>query len=201
MLIDICYNISVVGGSSTLAATTPSFVSNNQLLGASGACTATAATSTFANRPLVTFAGQAAAFGAGTYTWTWNPGALSGNVAVANPTASTNFTVTAYDPTTTCSNTATVNVNVNPTPVAPTAFNGAHCGNQTPTCYVTRSAAGTTFKWYTVPTGGTAIAGQNDSILVAYPRNQSDVFYVAEVYSTVACEGTTRNDYRNTDSC
>ncbi|WP_162127322.1 Ig-like domain-containing protein [Flavobacterium phycosphaerae] len=55
LLVDICYNISSTGGSSTLAATTPSALRNTNLLGSSGACTATTGGTTYANRPLATF--------------------------------------------------------------------------------------------------------------------------------------------------
>ena len=54
ILVNICYTVSGANTSSTVAATTPSFVSNVQLLATSGACTATSG-STFANRPLIAF--------------------------------------------------------------------------------------------------------------------------------------------------
>jgi len=150
-------------------------------------------TGTYSNsstiRPNLYLSGQVNGFGAGNYGWTWDPGAVSGNEITAYPTTTTNYTVTAYDSTTTCTNSATVNVFVNPTPPAPTAFNGDHCGEQTPVCYVTRSQPGTTFNWYYEATGGTPIAGQNDSILVSFPRNQVDTFYVSEVYADGPCEG------------
>ncbi|MFN5803808.1 MAG: hypothetical protein ACK420_00610, partial [Sphingomonadales bacterium] len=54
VLVDICYNISSTGSTSTVAATTPALVRNVNLLGTTGACTA-ATGSTYANRPLAIF--------------------------------------------------------------------------------------------------------------------------------------------------
>jgi hypothetical protein len=54
VLVDICYDNTVTGGSSTAAATTPSTVRSLGVQGVTGACTATTG-STAANRPLATF--------------------------------------------------------------------------------------------------------------------------------------------------
>ncbi len=151
-------------------------------------CASTAAITT-TNRAVITFGGQTAGFSGGTYTWTWMPGSVSGNQITENPISSTNYMVTAYDPATTCSNSANLFVFVNPTPDAPTAVNGGHCGNQTPTCSVIGSGTpGSYFTWYFDATGGSPIAGQSGSSLTAYPRNQVDTFYVSETFPTGICE-------------
>ncbi|HNS12786.1 MAG TPA: GEVED domain-containing protein, partial [Bacteroidia bacterium] len=188
VLIDICYTISAFGGSSTLHATTPAFIGNVNILGTAGACTSTGTTNTFANRPIVTFSGQTNAQSAGTYNWVWDPGTLSGNQVSAFPGTSTNYTVTATDPATTCTNSANINVFVNPSPPAPTAVNGSHCGNLTPTCSVIGNG-GAYFTWYTDSTSNSFIAGQSGSSLVSYPRTQTDTFYVSETYAVGSCEG------------
>lgn len=96
VLINICYNISSTGGSSTLAANAPGFTANSNLLGSAGACAATTG-STFTNRPLVKF------YFTGTNVtsssnWVFNPGSISGGTtgqAIINPTTTTAYTVTA----------------------------------------------------------------------------------------------------------
>ncbi|TAH38405.1 MAG: hypothetical protein EYC69_14720 [Bacteroidetes bacterium] len=194
LLVEFCFENNDAGGSSTsVSYTNPGFASvfkQYSDLTPSHCSTPTGTTSASSStRPNLYIGGVVNGFGSGTYSWSWNPGGGTANQVTVNPTTSTNYTVTATDGTTMCTNTATVNVVVNATPPAPTAFNGGHCGNQTPTAYVTRSVAGTTFNWYFQPTGGTAIAGQNDSILISYPRNQVDTFYVSEIYATGPCEG------------
>jgi trimeric autotransporter adhesin len=192
VLIDICYNVSVIGGSSTLAANTPSSVRNTNLLGTTGACTA-ASGGTYANRPLVTFAGQIGTNQASSLNWVWTPG-TGLNTAVAT-TSITNlsaspvtqaFTVTATNPSTGCSATATTApVTINPVTAAPTANNSTQCGPGNVTASVTGSGiSGNTFAWYTVATGGTAIAGQTGSSLSSYPVTATTTFYVAEVFGS-----------------
>ncbi|TAH38407.1 MAG: right-handed parallel beta-helix repeat-containing protein [Bacteroidetes bacterium] len=195
LLVEYCFANNDGGNSSSsvrytnpgFAATVKRYVDNDANYCANPSAGTYSNSSTI--RPNLYLNGTVNGFASGTYNWTWNPGAVSGNEVTVNPASTTNYTVTATDPATSCSNSATVNVIVNPTPPAPIAFDGGHCGNQTPTCYVERSVAGSTFNWYFDALGGSPIAGQNDSILIAYPRNQQDTFYVAEVYATGPCEG------------
>ncbi len=194
LLVEFCLQVNDAGAtSSTVTYSNPGFAATFKQYADNvpAHCTTptgtTSASSTI--RPNLYINGQVNGFGGGAYTWTWNPGSLSGNTVTVAPTTTTNYTVTALDVSTTCSNSANVSVMVNPTPPAPTAFNGSHCGELTPTAYVTRSQAGTSFNWYFQASGGTAIPWQNDSLLVAYPRNQQDTFYVAEVFATGPCEG------------
>ncbi|MGV3609667.1 MAG: T9SS type A sorting domain-containing protein [Fluviicola sp.] len=194
ILVDICYNISAVGGSSTLSATTPAVVSNTNLLGSAGACAATGGGTTFANRPLIAFTMNYAS----NFNWLWSPGAFTTPVATTSITNTSGsamnqaFTVTVTNPTTGCAaSTTTSSVTINPATVAPIATNSAHCGTMTPTASVTGTGTpGNTFLWYTVPTGGTAIAGQTGSSLSAFPVSTTTTFYVSENNGTCSSART-----------
>jgi hypothetical protein len=119
--------------------------------------------------------------------WSWSPaGSLSaatGNVVTATPTASTVYTVTATNPTTSCSNTSTVSVTLLPTLAsAPTATDSTHCGLQLSTATVTSTttAVNPVFVWYNVATGGTSVqSGPSRTFLTAV--NSTRTMYVAEV--------------------
>ena len=205
ILVDICYDNDPTGtctscyngsGTQTAEYTVTSFNSVHyyQADGVSQAardiCGAPAGVgSVSTTRPNLYFGGTVNGYGSGTYSWIWSPGSISGNQITANPLVNTNYTVTATDGATTCTNSATVNVVVNPTPPAPVATNGSHCGLQTPICFVTPSQGGTSFSWYTDSVGGSALAGQSGASLVSYPRAQTDTFYVSETYPTGPCEG------------
>ncbi|AWI24595.1 Ig-like domain-containing protein [Flavobacterium pallidum] len=190
VLVDICYNISTIGTSSTLAATTPSAISNNNLLGSTGACAATTGATTYANRPLATFAGQVGSDMTSSYTWTWNPGNLSGASVSASPTTTTVYTVRATNAATGCFSEQNVTVNVNPAPTAPTVVTSAsQCGTQVPAASVSDPNGFTTpvIRWYNVATGGsplqaTTSTSYNSAISV------TTTFYVAVVNPTTGCE-------------
>ncbi|MBL0102449.1 MAG: hypothetical protein IPP51_00930 [Bacteroidetes bacterium] len=123
--------------------------------------------------------------GAGSYAWQWGPGSLSsGNVVTVNPTSNTTYTVTATDPASGCTSTATVDVTVNPLPSAPTATDNNQCGVGIPNCSV--SGSGGLFSWYLTPTGGTPISGETGATLTAYTISSTTTFYVAEFDGT--CE-------------
>ena len=195
ILVDICYNISVLGGTSTVSATTPSVVSNVNLLATTGACSATAGGTTYANRPLIAFTMNHAL----NYNWLWSPG-TGLNTAVAT-TSITNtsgsamtqpFTVVVTNPATGCFTSATTApVTINPATVAPVANNSTQCGTMTPTASVTGTGTpGNTFSWFTVPTGGTAISGQTGSALVSYPISATTTFYVSENNGTCSSART-----------
>ncbi|WP_343631089.1 T9SS type A sorting domain-containing protein [Fluviicola sp.] len=193
ILVDICYNISVTGSSSTLSATTPSVVSNANLLGSAGACSATGGGTTYANRPLIAFTMNYNS----NYNWLWSPGTgLNTPVATTSITNTSGsamnqaFTVTVTNPATGCSATSTTPaVTINPAPAAPVANNATQCGTGNTTVSVTGSGTpGNTFSWYLVPTGGTAISGQTGSSLSAYSISATTTFYVSESNGT--CSGT-----------
>ena len=125
--------------------------------------------------------------------WSWSPAATlsaaTGNVVTATPTASTVYTVTATNPTTSCSNTRTVGVTLLPTLAsAPTATNSTHCGLQLSTATVTSTTTtvNPVFVWYNVATGGTSVqSGPSRTFLTAV--NSTRTMYVSEVGSN-GCE-------------
>ena len=94
-----------------------------------------------------------------TLNWSWNPGSLSGSTVIVNPLATTTYTVTATNPVTTCSKTATVSVTVNPIPADPSTQGSDQCGIAVPTASVQSNSgdASPIFRWYTVPTGGSPV--------------------------------------------
>ncbi|MNU79372.1 hypothetical protein D3C71_689860 [compost metagenome] len=192
VLIEICYNVSVLGGSHTLAATTPASNRNVNLLGTAGACTAPTGT-TYANRPLVTFAGQVLTDAASSLNWAWTPGTgLNTPVATTSISNTTGapitqaFTATVTNPTTGCIATATTSaVTINAAPVAPVAINATQCGTGIPAVSVTGSGTpGNTYSWYLAATGGTALPGETGSSLSAYSISATTTFYVSESNGT-----------------
>jgi hypothetical protein len=140
------------------------------------------------SRPNIIFAGQVATDVSTNFNWSWSPAATlsaaTGNVVTATPTANTIYTVTATNPTTSCSSTRTVSVSLLPVPASPTATTSIHCGNQLSTARVTSTATnGLTppvFIWYAAATGGTALqTGGSNTFLT--PVNSTRTMYVAEL--------------------
>jgi len=125
--------------------------------------------------------------GAGTYTWVWNPGNISGNVAVipATTVGTYTYSVTAFSNGCASATSPSVTFTVNPTPTSPTAHDSTHCGQQVPFCYVTGSGPGAKFHWYLSATGGTALA-DTGATLSTYIDSSTTTFYVAEFNGT--CE-------------
>jgi hypothetical protein len=77
---------------------------------------------------------------------------------------------------------AAITVNVTATPLAPTVTSPvSYCQNATATAL---TAIGTNLKWYTVPTGGAALAGAPTPVTTAIG---STTYYVSQ--STGTCEG------------
>ena len=130
-------------------------------------------------RPNMILGGVSSTIGTGTYSWQWSPGTLpSGNVATVNPVTNTTYTVTATDPLSACSSTATVAVTVNPLPATPTSAGSTQCGFGIPTAIVNGISGFA--RWYTVPTGGTPISGETMDHLVNTSINTTTTFYVAD---------------------
>jgi hypothetical protein len=124
--------------------------------------------------------------GPGTYAWQWDPGTLSGNVVTVNPTTNTTYTVTATDPSSGCTSTATVDVVVNPLPATPTATDNNQCGVGVPNCSV--AGSGGLFRWYLTPTGGSPLAGETGATLSTYTISSTTTFYVSEFDGTCESE-------------
>jgi hypothetical protein len=120
--------------------------------------------------------------------WQWNPGAINTNTAIVNPvnTGTTpvtqNYTVSATDPVTTCSNTAVVAVLINPLPTTPTAVNSTQCGLGIPTAAV---SGGSSYNWYATPTS-TIVLQAGTSATFTSSINSTTSWYVSSYNGT--CE-------------
>ncbi len=141
---------------------------------------------TLANtRPNLVLSGSSPSTGAGSLSWVWNPGNLSGNSVIVNPTVSTVYNVTATVPGSNCSTTQGIVVEVNPLPGAPVSNGPSNqCGVGVPTASVT--SQGGTLLWYLTPTGGTPIPNESGTSLTSYSISTTTTFYVAE--SNGQCE-------------
>jgi len=145
------------------------------------------APTTSKNRPNIIFSGIAAANPA-SISWSDGTSTIGSTSSLTiTPAASTSYTVVATDANG-CSISAATSVIVNPLPETPTATDGTQCGTQTPTCSVS-GIIGNSYRWYTAPSGGTAIAGQTGSALVApYTISATTTFYVSQVDAITGCE-------------
>ncbi len=153
----------------------------------SSGCTVTSGTAETV-RPVITFNAQVAGFSGGDYNWVWEPGTLPGNSIVVSPGTATTYTVTATDPSTTCSLSGTVTVNLFTGPPAPSPNNSEQCGTLVPTASVSSNSAATTpvFVWYDAPTGGTLLQTSTSQTYLQAVSSTTD-FYVAEK-SSDGCE-------------
>lgn len=157
VIIEVCHDVVSSGGSSTIGQET---ISNRTIYSnTTGACALTTGNANTI-RPIITFAAQVGTNVSSSINFVWNPGSIPTNTAVVTPintgTAAVNqiYTVTATNPATGCTNTATTSVIVNPIPVSPVAFNSTQCGVAIPTASVT---GGTSYNWYATPTATNAI--------------------------------------------
>lgn len=121
-------------------------------------------------------------------SYTWNPGAITGNPVNVSPGSTTTYTVTGTN-TLGCSANATVTVNVNPLPTAPVAPDVAVCPGNNAVLQVTSPVAGSTYNWYTTTTGGTPVATGTSYTVLNVVAAQT--FYV-EVTSATNCTSATR---------
>ena len=123
------------------------------------------------------------------YAWTSVPAGFTSSVQ--NPTGVTLSVNTTYNVIATlagCSNSANVLVTAISLPSTPTATNSTQCGTSVPTCSVTSTSGAPTpvFNWYTVSTGGTAIAGVTGTSYTGTAISIPTHFYVSEFNGT--CE-------------
>ncbi len=186
IVIDVCQTNSILG-TTTVAAYTPSYLSNVQLAGLTTSCSGTAGT-TVAVKPIMQFGGSINSTGPGTYNWVWTPGSLNGNSVSVSPINTTTYTVTATDAVTTCSSTATATVTVNLLPNAPSGANSEQCGTQIPDASVSSNSGAPVpvFNWYSAPVGGTLLQSSNSTTYNIAVSTTTD-FYVAELGSN-GCE-------------
>ncbi|MBX2968405.1 MAG: gliding motility-associated C-terminal domain-containing protein [Cyclobacteriaceae bacterium] len=135
---------------------------------------------------------SAAGGAAGQYRWYSVP---TGGTAIAGQTNNTYTTPSIAATTTyyvainngTCESTRTaVTATINTIPATPTTTNASRCGTGTVTLSAAGGAAGQ-YRWYTVPTGGTAIAGQTNSTYTTPSLTITTTYYVA--LNNGLCEG------------
>jgi len=128
-------------------------------------------------------------------TYAWNgPNSFSSSAAV--PPAITNVTaanagtysLVITNPNGCVSTPQLNNVVVNPLPQAATAVNDTVCSSGNA---VLTASGGTTYQWYTVPTGGTPISGQTGATYTVNNLTATDTFYVVAV-SPFGCEAPVR---------
>ncbi|TBX65986.1 hypothetical protein EZL74_11475 [Flavobacterium silvisoli] len=188
ILVNICYTVSGSNSTSYVEASTTSSNTNSQLLGTTGACTATTATTAVTSRPNATFAGQVASQGVGTLAYTWNGSSTTGNVLTASPTTTTTYTVYGLNGTTGCTGTATATVTVYAPPTAPSVTNAVQCGARVPLVSVadTNGYTTPTFKWYADNTTNTALQTSTSTTFTG-SISTTTTFYVS-VVSPGGCE-------------
>ncbi len=125
-----------------------------------------------------------------TLNYLWDNGAGTSSTATVTPAAGTsNYTAVVTNPSTSCFTTSPiVSVTVNALPTAPVATPSQQCGTGIPTASVAAGGGGNgVFHWYLVPTGGTALAGENGTSLQNYTISTPTSFYVSES-SANGCE-------------
>ncbi|MBL7871051.1 MAG: gliding motility-associated C-terminal domain-containing protein, partial [Cyclobacteriaceae bacterium] len=136
---------------------------------------------------------NAAGAAAGQYRWYTVP---TGGTAIAGQTnaayttpviaSTTNYYVSINNGT--CESTRTLVVaTINTPPAAPTATGNSACGSAAITLNAAGAAAGQ-YRWYTVPTGGTAIAGQTNAAYTTPVIASTTNYYVSINNGT--CEST-----------
>ena len=108
ILVNVCQTNSVLG-TATVSCFTPATISNNHKSTSTTSCSDLTGTTVTA-KPIVTFGWTD---NTSLYSWSWEPGTLSGNSVSVSPSATTAYTVTATSAAG-CTATATVNVNVSP---------------------------------------------------------------------------------------
>ncbi|MCW5909816.1 MAG: gliding motility-associated C-terminal domain-containing protein [Cyclobacteriaceae bacterium] len=130
---------------------------------------------------------------AGQYRWYTVP---TGGIAIAGQTNATYITpsLTVTTPyyvainNGTCESTRTlVTATINTPPNAPATTGNSLCGSGTVALTATGGTAGQ-YRWYTVPTGGTAIAGQTNASYTTPVITTTTTYYVAINNGT--CEST-----------
>lgn len=135
----------------------------------------------------------AAGGAAGQYRWYTVP---TGGTALAGQTNNTYTTPSIAATTTyyvavnngTCESTRTaVTATINTIPAAPTTTSAARCGTGTVTLSAAGGAAGQ-YRWYTVASGGTAIAGETNSTYTTPSLAGTTTYYVA--LNNGLCEGS-----------
>lgn len=125
--------------------------------------------------------GSSTLTGGGAVSYTWNPGALTGNTVVVSPTVSTQYTVTGTNAAG-CTATRTVNVTVSTTPtVTATASSATACSGSSVTL---TSSGASTYTW----TPGNIVGA---TVLVTPTANTT---YTVRGRNAAGCIGTNTVD-------
>lgn len=158
VVVNICYTVATIGSTSTLSATTPAALSNVNLKGSSGACTAASGGTTYANRPSVVFTYTTSV----PTTMTWSPSDdlytdagstiayTGGNASVVYTKPSTERVYTATASNGACTTSATTTVTPVALPVFTVTDDVTICKGQSVTLEATGS--GQTYVWSTTAT-------------------------------------------------
>lgn len=172
LLVNICYQVPTFGTSSTVTASTGTTGLGGAIVGGASSCTGLTGFTAVTARPQITISGNKAA-AITSVAWTLNGNSAgSTNPLTVSPTntpagssALTN-TYTAAITALGCTHTTTptVNITINALPTAPNFDNTSlnQCGTITYT--VGGGTPGSTYKFYTVPSAGTAIATNTTGI-------------------------------------
>ncbi|WP_224744210.1 Ig-like domain-containing protein [Pontibacter aquaedesilientis] len=132
------------------------------------------------------------ASGAGTgQSYRWYTVA-SGGAAIAGATGATyttstpgNYYVSIVNDGTSCESTRTmVTATVNAIPAAPTVTNASRCGAGSMTMAASGAGTGQSYRWYTIASGGAAIAGATGA---NYTTSTPGTYYVS-IVSDAGCE-------------
>jgi hypothetical protein len=197
IIVGTCFQNTTWNGSQNIEYTATSYNASLTYVVDGAACANTTGT-TSVNRPNITFGGQVGTNLTANYNWAWSPTTATNTAtttAVVTAGAGT-YTVTATNATTGCFSTSQVDVIINTPLGAPTDANGGsgttaapyssvQCGSAVPTLAV--SGSGTSFRWYTVATGGTPIAGTT-ATYGGPAITVSQFFYVSQIAAN-GCEG------------
>lgn len=132
------------------------------------------------------------ATGLQTYAWYQTP---TGGIAIAGATVGLYTTPLLNDTTTyyvaiqngTCESTRTaVTAFVNPVPTAPVSNDNSSCGLNTPVSLSASGGVNGEYRWYTLATGGIAIAGQTNTNFITPPLTGTTTYFVS--LSNGVCE-------------
>ncbi len=116
-------------------------------------------------------------------SYSWSSGGTS-NVETVSPTSNTAYTLTGTDANG-CTVSSSYTVNVTALPAAPSTFPSTQCGTGVPLAFALGGNPGG-YRWYLTPTGGTALAGENEGSLSSYTISATTIFYIAVTNGT--CE-------------
>ena len=172
VVITVCHEATAPSSSSYVRATAVSGgYSGNISFTAGSNCAVTSGT-TGANRPNITFTQPPP------YTWTWNPGGLTGQEVNVSPATTTTYSITATDAAGCVSVPGQVELTVLPLPNPPVATNSLQCGVGLPAGSVATGGSNGTFKWYDAPVGGNLV--QDGGSTYATVISETKIFWVAE---------------------